>query len=131
MNTPSEVPLKDRHSHEPLIAGSDNKSTEITNITSSNTSHGVDAGAVGAPSTSDIHVDVVDDHQHAGSSVEGHLCGHSHSKNMMPDTNTTRAIVKAVIMEGSIGIHSVIIGVAQGLLSNSSDDLASLKSLVR
>lgn len=56
-------------------------------------------------------------------------CDHNHALNMVAGTNSLSVMVKAYMMEVSVAIHSVIIGIALGSLAGP-DNLASLKALI-
>ena len=72
------------------------------------------------------------DHENKLESVHEHNCEHghthTHSAHLIADENANRAIVKAVIMEFSIAVHSIIIGFDLGLLQSS--DLITIKALM-
>lgn len=56
-------------------------------------------------------------------------CEHNHSINMIAGTNSLSVIVKAYMMEISVAIHSIIIGIALGSLAGA-DNLQSLQALL-
>lgn len=56
-------------------------------------------------------------------------CDHNHAINMIAGTNSLSVIVKAYMMEISVAIHSVIIGIALGSLGGP-DNLPALQALM-
>ena len=56
-------------------------------------------------------------------------CDHSHAFNMITGTSSLSVIVKAYMMEISVAIHSVIIGVALGSMAGE-ENLQSLQALL-
>ena len=56
-------------------------------------------------------------HNHAAADEAGHNCDHAHAIQMITETDSLSVIVKAYMMEISVAIHSVIIGIALGSLS--------------
>jgi solute carrier family 39 (zinc transporter), member 1/2/3 len=56
-------------------------------------------------------------------------CDHNHAINMIAGTDSLSVIVKAYMMEISVAIHSVIIGIALGSLGGP-DNLPSLQALI-
>ena len=65
--------------------------------------------------------------------VESHFtsrpCDHSHAINMITGTSSLSVIVKAYMMEISVAIHSVIIGIALGSMAGE-ENLESLQALL-
>jgi solute carrier family 39 (zinc transporter), member 1/2/3 len=65
--------------------------------------------------------------------VESHSstkpCDHSHAFNMITGTSSLSVIVKAYMMEISVAIHSVIIGVALGSMAGE-ENIQSLQALL-
>lgn len=56
-------------------------------------------------------------------------CNHNHALNMIAGADSLSVIVKAYMMEISVAIHSVIIGIALGSLGGP-DNLQSLQALI-
>jgi zinc transporter 1/2/3 len=57
------------------------------------------------------------------------ICEHSHGLGMVAGASSSTSIVKAYMMEFSVAVHSVIIGITQGSLSGE-ENLQALKSLM-
>lgn len=71
------------------------------------------------------------DHSHAGGQVDGH--GHNHSRPiaiaLSGDKVDLALIVKAVVMEVAIALHSIVIGVAFGALGDVTELVGLLVAL--
>jgi zinc transporter ZupT len=88
----------------------------------------------------DHRVDYELESGHNHSHHEHHCCDgedslvdvHAHASDMVSDSNTRKALVKACVMEVSVAIHSVIIGFDFGALTSDSveDELSALKVLM-
>lgn len=70
------------------------------------------------------HTDIEDQHEH--SCEHGHT--HAHSLHLIVDKDMNKAVVKAIIMESSIAVHSIIIGFNLGLLE--SGDVVTIQALM-
>lgn len=66
---------------------------------------------------------------HAGADHSNHYCDHNHAIQMIAGTNSLSVIVKAYMMEISVAIHSIIIGITLGSLAGP-ENLPSLRALV-
>ena len=68
------------------------------------------------------------EHVHEHGINEHAIHEHVHGMNLIKDESATKIIIKAFIMEGSIAVHSIIIGIDLGALG--SEDTSTIKALM-
>ena len=89
---------------------------------SDNTSHLKEAKEAEEAEEDEIDVIPAPDESH-------HYCDHNHAIQMIAGTDSLSVIVKAYMMEISVAIHSIIIGITLGSLSGP-ENIPSLRALV-
>ena len=88
-----------------------------------------DFGVNGVKNIADIESHTSELHEVVDLQSSSKPCDHSHAINMITGTSSLSVIVKAYMMEISVAIHSVIIGVALGSMAGE-ENIQSLQALL-
>lgn len=107
----------------------DNSRCNITNILDNNQNYQTERLKSSEYAASRVEIGIVSVHDHSAVDEAGHHCDHSHAIQMITGTDSISVIVKAYMMEISVAIHSIIIGIALGSLSGD-ENVSSLYALM-
>ena len=80
-------------------------------------------------SASEYEIAKFQGHNHAPVDEAGHNCDHAHAIKMIAETDSLSVIIRAYMMEISVAVHSIIIGIAIGSLSGP-ENVPSLLALI-